>query len=75
MARLSDINFEVLGGAAALVEPDQEFIEFLRELWHNESKRKLLRAAGLERAKDFEPEAVAMRYHTIYRDILRDYKA
>ena len=75
MASLSDINFEVMGGAAALVEPDQEFIEFLRELWHNESKRKLLRAAGLERAKDFEPEAVAMRYHTIYRDILRDYKA
>lgn len=75
MARVSDINFEVMGSAAALVEPDQEFIEVLRELWHNESKRKLLCAAGLERAKDFEPEAVGVRYHAIYRDILRDYKA
>jgi glycosyltransferase involved in cell wall biosynthesis len=75
MARFSDINFEVLGGCAALVEPDQEFIESLRELWHNESRRKLLRAAGIERARDFEPNAVALRYLSIYRDILRDYSA
>jgi glycosyltransferase involved in cell wall biosynthesis len=75
MARASDINHEVLGGSAALVEPDESFTETLRELWHNESKRKLLVAAGRERAKDFEPQAVAHRYHLIYRDVLRDYLA
>ena len=75
MARFSDINFEVLGGSAALVEPEQDFMETLREIWHNDSRRKLMRAAGIERARDFEPNTVAQQYHTIYRDILRDYSA
>lgn len=75
MARFSDINSEVLGGSAALVEAEDDFIETLRELWHNEPRRKLLTAAGIERAKDFAPESVADGYLTIYREVLRDYKA
>jgi glycosyltransferase involved in cell wall biosynthesis len=75
MARFSESNFEVLGGSAALVEPDQDFLETLREIWHNDSRRKMMRAAGIERARDFEPAVVAQQYHAIYCDILRDYSA
>lgn len=72
-ARATEINREILNGAAALVATDDEAIPMLEELWSNEQYRAILRSAGAARARDFAPENVAAYYAALYHDVERQF--
>ena len=71
VASLTPINRELLSGAATLVESDDELVEAIDAMWANESLRSIARAAGLARAGDFAPAAVAATYAALYADVAR----
>lgn len=71
MARATEINRELLSGAAALIFEDEEILPTLHDLWENESRRAIAIAAGLARANDFAPAEVASIYAALYADVAR----
>jgi hypothetical protein len=71
LARANDINRELLSGAASLIHHDDEAMGALEDLWSNEPRRAILRAAGLARAADFSPWTVASAYAHLYADVAR----
>lgn len=71
LARANDINRELLSGAASLVHHDDDAMDALEDLWTNEPRRAILRAAGLARAEDFSPWTVASAYANLYGDVAR----
>lgn len=73
MARASEINRELLGGAAALIFEDNEIMENLVSLWSDEARRAIAIAAGHHRARDFSPWEVASVYAALYADVTRQH--
>ena len=71
MARSTTINRELLEGAAALVDSDDEVLAVLDEVWRSESRRAIMIAAGRSRAIDFAPATAARAYAALYRDVVR----
>jgi glycosyltransferase involved in cell wall biosynthesis len=71
IARSTAINRELLEGATELVAHDDEFVATLRHVWHSESQRAILSAAGRARALDFAPATAARAYAAFYRDVVR----
>lgn len=71
IARATAINRELLSGAAALTEGDEEVMPTLSELWESESRRAIVVAAGRSRAEDFAPATAARAYATLYREVVR----
>jgi len=69
LARANEINRELLNGAAVLIHRDDEAMDALEDLWTNEPRRAILRAAGLARAADFSPWTVASAYASLYADV------
>ena len=74
VARGSEINRELLGGAAAIVDEDEEFLPQLTALWYDDSRRAIARAAGRARAQDFSPRTVASVYATLYADVAKGFR-
>lgn len=71
VARATALNRELLGGAAALVDVDEALVESVLDLWGNESRRRVLVAAGRSRASDFTPDVAAAAYLALYREVVR----
>jgi glycosyltransferase involved in cell wall biosynthesis len=71
MAIATDINRELLGGAASLLASDEEVMVALEDVWSNEARRAIMVAAGRSRAIDFAPSTAARAYVTLYRDVVR----
>lgn len=71
LARATESNRELLGGAAALVFDDEELEPLLRALWYDETRRAIAIAAGRDRAQDFSPRAVASVYAALYADVAK----
>ncbi len=71
MARATDINREVLEGAAALFANDREVFDTLDDVWTNGSRRSIMVAAGRSRAFDFAPDTAARAYLSLYREVVR----
>lgn len=71
IARSTEINRELLGGAAILMSSYEEVPETLESLWCDESRRSIVVAAGLARAADFSPVTAARAYVALYRDVVR----
>ncbi len=71
IARDTDINRELLNGAAALVGDEGEVMVTLDEVWSGESRRAIMAAAGRSRAVDFAPDTAARAYSTLYREVVR----
>ncbi len=71
LARDTEINRELLSGAAALVLAQDETLDILEDLWSNESRRAILIAAGRARASDFSPWNVASAYASLYADVAK----
>ena len=71
IARSTEINRELLGGAAQLVGTYAEVPETLDELWESESRRAIMIAAGRSRAVDFAPSTAARAYASLYREAVR----
>ena len=70
LARANDINRELLSGAASLIHHDDEAMGALEDLWTNEPRRAILRAAGVARAADFSPWTVASAYANLYASVV-----
>jgi glycosyltransferase involved in cell wall biosynthesis len=73
IARSTDINRELLGGAAALMSSYDEVPETLEDLWSNESRRAIMMGAGRSRAADFAPATAARAYMALYTDVVRGF--
>jgi glycosyltransferase involved in cell wall biosynthesis len=71
MARSTSINRELLEGAAALVDSDDEVASVLNDVWHSEPRRSIMIAAGRSRAIDYAPATAARAYAALYRDVVR----
>ena len=71
IARATSINRELLDGAAALVESDQETLQLLDDVWDNAARRAIMTAAGRARASDYAPHTAARAYAGLYRDVVR----
>jgi len=71
IARATTINRELLSGAAALTESDDEVVDTLNELWESPTRRAIMTAAGRSRAEDFAPATAARAYVALYRDVVR----
>jgi glycosyltransferase involved in cell wall biosynthesis len=71
IARATTINRELLDGAAALTESDEEVLPALTELWESPTRRAITIAAGRARAEDFAPATAARAYLSLYRDVVR----
>lgn len=74
IARSTDINRELLGGAAYLMESYDEVPETLESLWGDEPRRAIMVSAGLSRAVDFSPATVARAYVALYGDVVRGWR-
>jgi glycosyltransferase involved in cell wall biosynthesis len=72
VARATEINRELLGGAAALIYDDDEILPTLQEIWSNDGRRSIARAAGLARAHDFAPAEVASAYAALYAEVAKE---
>jgi glycosyltransferase involved in cell wall biosynthesis len=72
VARATEINRELLGGAAALIYDDDEILPTLQEIWSNDGRRSIARAAGLARAHDFAPTEVASAYAALYAEVAKE---
>jgi hypothetical protein len=72
LATTTQVNRELLDGAAVLAdEADQEsFVGAIEELWENDSRRAVLRAAGRVRSGDFAPASAAARHRALYDDVV-----
>jgi len=71
IARATTINRELLSGAAALTESDDEVIPILNEIWESPTRRAIMTAAGRSRAEDFAPATAARAYAALYREVVR----
>ena len=71
MARSTAINRELLEGAAALVDSDDEVISVLDDVWRSDPRRSIMIAAGQSRAIDYAPTTAARAYAALYRDVVR----
>jgi hypothetical protein len=74
IALATDINRELLGGAATLIVDDEEVMSMLPDVWSSESLRAIMLAAGRSRSADFAPATAARAYVTLYRDVVRGWK-
>jgi glycosyltransferase involved in cell wall biosynthesis len=75
LARATEINRELLSGAALLIHDPDDALDALEELWTNEPRRTILVAAGVARAADFSPWNVASAYAALYADVVRRRRA
>lgn len=71
IARATTINRELLSGAAALTESDEEVIPTLQDLWESPTRRAIMAAAGRARAGDFAPATAARAYAALYAQVVR----
>ena len=71
MARSTEINRELLGGAAILMSSYDDVASVLDALWSDEARRAILISAGRDRASDFAPATAARAYVALYRDVVR----
>jgi glycosyltransferase involved in cell wall biosynthesis len=71
IALATDINRELLGGAAALAFDDDEVMTMLPIVWSSEARRSIMVSAGRSRSIDFEPASAADAYVTLYRNVVR----
>ena len=71
IARATTINRELLSGAAALTENDDEVVPTLEEVWESPTRRAIMVAAGRSRAEDFAPSTAARAYAALYREVVR----
>jgi glycosyltransferase involved in cell wall biosynthesis len=71
LARATEINRELLEGAAALFANDHEVRDALEEVWSSGSRRSIMVAAGRSRAVDFAPDTAARAYLSLYREVVR----
>jgi len=71
LARSTEINRELLQGAAALVTNDREVNDTLEEVWTSGSRRSIMVAAGRSRAADFAPDTAARAYLSLYHEVVR----
>jgi glycosyltransferase involved in cell wall biosynthesis len=71
IARATAINREVLSGAAALTESDDDVVPLLEDLWDSPARRAITIAAGRSRAQDFAPTNAARAYVALYREVVR----
>lgn len=71
VARATAINRELLGGAAALTESDDDVLALLADLWDSPARRAITIAAGRSRAQDFAPATAARAYVALYREVVR----
>ena len=71
IARATTINRELLSGAAALTEGDDDVLPTLRELWESPTRCAIMVAAGRARAEDFAPATAARAYVALYREVVR----
>lgn len=69
LARATEVNRELLSGAAALIHDEDEAMGTLEDLWTNQPRRAILVAAGRARAADFSPWNVASAYAGLYADV------
>ena len=74
MARATEINRELLNGAALLVEDDEDITPMMESLWDDAARRAIAIAAGLDRAHDFAPREVAAVYASLYHDVARSFR-
>lgn len=75
IALATAINRELLGGAAALVEGDEEIMSVLPDVWASEARRSIMVAAGRSRSSDFAPSRAAQAYVGLYRDVVRGWRS
>jgi hypothetical protein len=75
LARATEINRELLEGAAALFANDHEVRDTLEEVWAGASRRSIMVAAGQSRAKDFAPDTAARAYLSLYGEVVRGWRA
>jgi glycosyltransferase involved in cell wall biosynthesis len=75
IARATEINRELLDGAAALVGSDDETLTTLDQVWSSESRRAIMVAAGRSRSIDFAPDTAARAYVALYRDVVRGWSS
>jgi glycosyltransferase involved in cell wall biosynthesis len=75
LARATDINRELLAGAAALFANDHEVHDTLEDVWTNGSRRSIMIAAGRARAVDFAPDTAARAYVSLYHEVVRGWSA
>ncbi|HEY5111411.1 MAG TPA: hypothetical protein VII67_03675 [Acidimicrobiales bacterium] len=75
IARATTINRELLSGAAALTESDDEVMPRLSELWESPTHRAIVVAAGRSRAEDFAPATAARAYAALYREVVRGWSS
>jgi hypothetical protein len=75
LARMTDINRELLEGAAALVADDRDVRDTLEEVWTSDSRRSIMVAAGRSRAVDFAPDTAARAYLSLYHEVVRGWTA
>ena len=69
-ATATEVNRELLAGVSYLADSrEPDFFEGVRELWHDEARRAIARSAGLVRARDVTPDAVASEYREMYERI------
>jgi glycosyltransferase involved in cell wall biosynthesis len=74
IARATAINRELLGGAAALAEGDDDVLPLLEDLWESPTSRAITIAAGRSRAQDFAPATAARAYVALYREVVRGWE-
>lgn len=74
IARSTPINRELLEGAAALIEHDHEWPATLAALLEHEPRRAVLRAAGVDRARDYAPATAARAYAALYGEVVRGWR-
>ena len=75
VARSTAINRELLGGAAVLVERNEDVVGALEEIVAREAHRAVLIAAGRDRAVDFAPATAAKAYLDLYREVVQGWSA
>lgn len=73
IARATTINRELLSGAAALTDDDDDVLPTLCEVWESPARRAIMVAAGRSRAQDFAPATAARAYVTLYREVVRGF--
>jgi hypothetical protein len=71
IARATEINRELLNGAAALTHSDEEVVPLLDQIWDSPTRRAIMVAAGRSRAQDFAPSTAARAYVALYREVVR----
>lgn len=77
VATTTDVNRELLEGAADLVEAEdlEGIVLSIKRNVGDVAHRQLLASAGTMRAQDFRPAVAAERYERLYRDAVADWKS